>query len=144
MTGDDHLSIAQLSYIARQEDDLHYNEEGDLVYQGDYTPEQSAMRQMQLFKIQQEKLNQLHLQIESNNYLMDQLRKNFTKDYNQKQKRIQTLKVTMEKNKLQHILNKKDYPIEQFTETAELMDKNIEEIIDSARKAGLELEGRNS
>ena len=50
----------------------------------------------------------------------------------------------MEKNKLQHILNKKDYPIEQFTETAELMDKNIEEIIDSARKAGLELEGRNS
>ena len=50
----------------------------------------------------------------------------------------------MEKNKLQHILNKKDYPIEQFTETAELMDKNIEEIIDSARKAGLDLEGRNS
>ena len=44
MTGDDHLSIAQLGYIARQEDDLHYNEEGHLVYQGDYTPEQSAMR----------------------------------------------------------------------------------------------------
>ena len=44
MTGDDHLSIAQLGYIARQEDDLHYNEGGDLVYQGDYTPEQSAMR----------------------------------------------------------------------------------------------------
>ena len=50
----------------------------------------------------------------------------------------------MEKNKLQHILDKKDYPIEQFSETAELMDKNIEEIIDSARKAGLDLEGRNS
>ena len=50
----------------------------------------------------------------------------------------------MEKNKLQHILDKKDFPIEQFSETAELMDKNIEEIIDSARKAGLDLEGRNS
>ena len=50
----------------------------------------------------------------------------------------------MEKNKLQNILDKKDHRMEQFSETAELMDKNIEEIIDSARKAGLDLEGRNS
>ena len=52
--------------------------------------------------------------------------------------------MNLEKNKLQHILDKKEFPIEHFSETAELMDKNIEEIIDSARKAGLDLEGRNS
>ena len=81
-TGDDHLSIAQLEYVARQERDIHYNEEGDLIFQGDYTPEQTSMRQMQLFKIQQEKLDNLLGQVEENNKLMGLMKKNFTKGHN--------------------------------------------------------------
>jgi len=59
MSGLDHLTMAQQGYIARQKNDQHYNEEGEVVYQGDYTQDQTALRQMQLFKLQQEKLDQL-------------------------------------------------------------------------------------
>ena len=59
------------------------------------------MRQMQLFKIQQEKLDQLMGQVESNDNIMVNLKRNFVSDMNKKQKAISSLKVNLEKEKLQ-------------------------------------------
>ena len=145
-TGDDHLSIAQLEYVARQERDIHYNEEGDLIFRGDYTPEQTSMRQMQLFKIQQEKLDNLLGQVEANNKLMELLKKNFVKDHNLKQKKISHLKVDMEKKKLQKILENKNqkHVKNKPSQTIENMDKSINDIINSARNAGFEVDDKNS
>ena len=36
-TGDDHLSITQLEYMAKRERNNHFNEEGDLMFKGNYT-----------------------------------------------------------------------------------------------------------
>ena len=145
-TGDDHLSIAQLEYVARQERDIHYNEEGDLIFKGDYTPEQTSMRQMQLFKIQQEKLDNLLEQVEANNKLMELLKKNFIKDHNLKQKRISNLVVDIEKKKLQKILEKKNqkHAKNKPSQTIENMDKSINDIINSARNAGFDVDEKNS
>ena len=145
-TGDDHLSIAQLEYVARQERDIHYNEEGDLIFRGDYTPEQTSMRQMQLFKIQQEKLDNLLGQVEANNKLMELLKKNFVKDHNLKHKKISHLKVDMEKKKLQKILENKNqkHVKNKPSQTIENMDKSINDIINSARNAGFEVDDKNS
>ena len=64
------------------------------------------MRQMQLFKIQQEKLDQLMGQVESNDNIMVNLKRNFVSDMNKKQKAISSLKVNLEKEKLQQVLDK--------------------------------------
>ena len=51
MSGLDHLTMAQQGYMARQMNDQHFNEEGEVVFQGDYSHDQTALRQMQLFKL---------------------------------------------------------------------------------------------
>ena len=61
---------------------------------------------MQLFKIQQEKLDQLMGQVESNDNIMVNLKRNFVSDMNKKQKAISSLKVNLEKEKLQQVLDK--------------------------------------
>ena len=77
---------------------------------------------------------------------MELLKKNFIKDHNHKQKKISNLKVDMEKKKLQKILdNKKQKHIKNKpSQTIENMDKSINDIINSARNAGFEVDDKNS
>ena len=104
------------------------------------------MRQMQLFKIQQEKLDNLVGQVEQNNKLMELLKKNFIKGHNHKQKKISNLVVDIEKKKLQKILEKKNqkHAKNKPSQTIENMDKSINDIINSARNAGFEVDDKNS
>jgi len=124
MSGLDHLTMAQQGYIARQKNDQHYNEEGEVVYQGDYTQDQTALRQMQLFKLQQEKLDQLTEACMDNSQIIENIKQQFVKTFTAKSKKIDALKQQID--------------FLPSNRSSRLHDKNVDDVLESARRLGID------
>lgn len=73
--------MSQASYIERYKNNMNFNEEGALVYEGDYSYEQSVLRQNQMFKYQQQQLTNLSGQALLNYRMIQTLKNNIIENH---------------------------------------------------------------